>query len=262
MDNSNDKFIIRNFIHLLTDHCNLRCDNCSTHSQYNKNHFSSFKMFEADIKKMSKHFHASNFMLMGGEPTLHPKLLDYINIVKSTGFCHNINLYTNGTLLHRMPDELFKEVDLLVVGQYPGTTIDYLKLKDLLDEKLDKFGTQYKLRPFTEFNIYHTDTIETNYEINKQKFLECDAAFTDNCHVIQDGYYYKCLSPYVNSKYKGYDNTLSGINIHDKEFPSNLFNHLLTDEPIDACKTCNGTKNPPSAPARQITIIKRVSKNI
>jgi molybdenum cofactor biosynthesis enzyme MoaA len=46
--------------------------------------------------------------IMGGEPTLHPKFKEYINIIANRGFLKNILIFTNGAYDDKL-NEVFKE---------------------------------------------------------------------------------------------------------------------------------------------------------
>lgn len=90
----------------ITSHCNLNCENCdrSCSNAPDKNNLT--------IKQINKFIQETKYLnwnwkkikIMGGEPTLHPKLLYIINLFNKNNF--SIELWTNGTnnnILKKIP---------------------------------------------------------------------------------------------------------------------------------------------------------------
>jgi MoaA/NifB/PqqE/SkfB family radical SAM enzyme len=63
--------------------------------------------------------------LAGGEPTLHPEILDYLREIKKAGYKSNIA--TNGLTLPQMPDEFFDLVDLFSLSVYANNNMKQCK---------------------------------------------------------------------------------------------------------------------------------------
>jgi hypothetical protein len=107
-------------------HCNLSCKYCNHFvSEYDASSLSySLNPFqlEKDLKILSK-FYRATMMLLGGEPLLVPNLLELANIAKSSkvGALH---LTTNGILLLKASDELWKSFDCIHVSRYPNILSD------------------------------------------------------------------------------------------------------------------------------------------
>ena len=63
----------------LTYHCNLKCANCSVGSPYIDPTFHwDFDSFKNDVDNLSKYMRIKTLRLLGGEPTLHPDIADYM----------------------------------------------------------------------------------------------------------------------------------------------------------------------------------------
>lgn len=77
----------------LTNSCNQRCRHCSNSARLNKN----ATFFDIHFLKDILSCNPLIVILTGGEPLLHPKLLDIIKTVKNSGTY--IRILSNGTLL-------------------------------------------------------------------------------------------------------------------------------------------------------------------
>jgi MoaA/NifB/PqqE/SkfB family radical SAM enzyme len=97
------KLPIRNLEFHVTNACNLRCDNCSHYSNYGlAGHVSlgdAERQFALWTPRIVPHF----FSLLGGEPTLHPKLVELVELAAIYWKDSILQLVTNGWFLSRHP---------------------------------------------------------------------------------------------------------------------------------------------------------------
>ncbi len=135
--------------------CNLNCQMCI----YKRtDYLSSNKMLPWDIftqvidSVKSKHLF---IVFTGGEPLLHPKIIDCINYTKSCGL--NCSLVTNGWLLeHYAKDISLSDLNLLAVS-IDGTEVFHDKIRDKKDSYQKAFSgireiNIYKKRPLLFMN--------------------------------------------------------------------------------------------------------------
>ena len=87
----------------VTHACNLACESCSHYS--NHNHRGHLELSEADrwMGLWNHRFHVDEFHLLGGEPTIHPELPDFVGLVRRHWPDSYIRIRTNGFFLHRHP---------------------------------------------------------------------------------------------------------------------------------------------------------------
>ena len=85
-------------------HCNLSCRSCSHLSDRMNKYFVDPDQVLNDFSILAEYCHPQHIRLCGGEPLLHPHLLDVVDAVRDSGISECIRVVTNGTLLHRMPD--------------------------------------------------------------------------------------------------------------------------------------------------------------
>src|SRR5262245_10468387 len=87
----------------VTHACNLTCDSCSHYS--NHNHHGHLAPAQADgwMGSWSHRLAPREFHLLGGEPTIHPQLPEFVRLVRRHWPDALIKIRTNGFFLHRHP---------------------------------------------------------------------------------------------------------------------------------------------------------------
>lgn len=86
----------------VTNQCNRECPWCSVYSSPRKNTF-------LQPEQMAAHFPADrdfDVQLEGGEPTIHPKLFDFVDVARRHPRMRELVLVTNGVKLPRDPEGL------------------------------------------------------------------------------------------------------------------------------------------------------------
>ena len=128
----------------ITNRCNLNCPICFA----NANHAGRIVEYTyEEVVQIMKHFikqrpyHAAIAQFSGGEPTLHPRIIDILKAAKSLGFPHRM-LNTNGIKMAKSLDfcRQLKEADCGAIyfsydGENPET---YKKIRGMDLSKLKK----------------------------------------------------------------------------------------------------------------------------
>lgn len=83
--------------------CNLACESCSHYS--NQGHKGIVSLDEAEqwMRSWSERLDPAVFILLGGEPTIHPKLPEFVTLARKYWPQSKLRLITNGFFLHRHP---------------------------------------------------------------------------------------------------------------------------------------------------------------
>jgi organic radical activating enzyme len=236
------------FEHVLTDHCNLRCENCSMHSPFLDDAFSNLECFKRDLEKMSKVVEIETFRFIGGEPTLHPQIIDFVKAVKESGIAKKVSVCTNGVNIKALSDEFFLAVDIVDISVYNETGIDYSDMFWFLRKKRISLNEsfEFKQTPYVGFiNMYSnekpdTETVQKIYDncINK-----------NTCHSFKDGKYYRCSVTITKNKYlknMGIDVDTDfletdGLSLDSDNLEESLKEYLTNTVPLKACEYCKGT---------------------
>lgn len=234
----------------LTEHCNLSCYQCDHASPLMPKKFALLADFERDIRAFAEAAHAEEFRLVGGEPLLHPQLLDFIKVARESGVGDKIKIYTNGQLLHTMADEFWALTDVLWVSTYPG--IRRRMSDEAIAAKCAEHGTLLDLRPtITEFNRSVINNPVEDHDLVSRIFSQCKMANEYSCFSIYEGMFFRCsVSPFMQARLsmKGIDfpgPEVDGIRIHgNPRLRDDLEARVRSKEPLRACTYCLGSSGP------------------
>ena len=202
----------------LAEHCNLNCKYCCHFSCIAEKEFLNIHKFKKDIKRLAEltesKIHVIN--LLGGEPLLNANCAEYIKITRKYFPKSYLLLTTNGILLTKMNDNLWKTIHdnytILNVTYYP---IEYDK--DKIMSKVKDFNLLY--------NEYYVDKfIKLDLQLDGSNdyvssWTKCPTK--NRCAFVYDGKYFACEIP---------------ANIHhfNKKFNKNL--EVCEDDYLDIYK--------------------------
>jgi len=224
----------------VTEHCNLNCKGCTHFSNISGEKFTDCLHIQKRLERLNKIFgKIKKIKILGGEPLLHPEIVEILKITRKTVPFTDIIVITNGTLLPSMPDIFFKtcrENDISIeITVYPPLFNNIEKII----KNLDLFKVKYILsnRIFSFCGVLNTAGTS-----DKQKtFLNCTGKF---CSILKDDNIYMCAIAayigYFNKKFNAYLAEGEGINIYThtgKEILSYL------KKPEETCRFCTNNFN-------------------
>jgi organic radical activating enzyme len=227
----------------LTAHCNLACYGCDHASPVHPEEYLSVEEFAKDLAALAPVYHVFEFLLTGGEPLLHPRLLDVIDTIRASGVTEKITLMTNGVLLHKAPEQLWSKIDKIGVSVYPG-------VKRTLDEgqirtRAARHGLLLWYKPTDEFSTKLLHGENRDRELVRTIYSTC--TLRTSCHTIHKGRYFKCSpSPFLPDWLQrlGLDSKLlerDGVPVRDNpDLRDQLAAYLRNEEPLAACSYCLG----------------------
>ncbi len=234
----------------LTEHCNLSCYHCDHASPLMAKKFASFEEYERDIRAFSEAAHVEEFRLVGGEPLLHPQLLDFMKLAREVGIGDRIKIYTNGMLLQTMPDEFWALTDILWISTYPG--IRRRMSDEDIAAKCEEHGVVLDLRPvISEFNRSAINNPVEDERLVKRIFGQCKMANEYSCFAIYDGMFFRCsVAPFTQARlamsgvqFPGKE--VDGIPIHgNPHLGEEIAARIRSKEPLKACTFCLGSSGP------------------
>src|SRR5581483_4753474 len=124
--------------------------------------------------------------ILGGEPLLHPRLLDIIRIVRRSHLSQEIHVVTNGLLLDRAGEEFWQAVDRVQLSLYPDVSPKILE------------------HPHAKLKINHVQRFSETFSLQRHEDAELVQKIWDQCGIrnycygIVDGRFYKCMrAPYL-----------------------------------------------------------------
>lgn len=226
----------------IVEHCNLSCRACSHLSPILPKHFVTPKQVFSDCSTLAKYYHSKYLKIIGGEPLLHPNLIQVIDAIRSSGISEIIQVVTNGQLLPKILDIFWQKVDEVSISIYPG--------KEFSSDDLEKVEHQAKLHNVVIEYLYFDNFRESYSELGtrdeklvRRIYSTCKIAHTWHSHTVADGYFYKCPQSLFLPKIINNDlNYQNKIKITDSpEFAENLLTYLNATEPLSSCYHCLGS---------------------
>jgi len=230
----------------VADHCNLRCAGCSHMSPFLKSSLHSEDELERDMSQLATVMLADEIRLLGGEPLLNPRIVAILKSARASGIAKRVVLTTNGLLLHTMSEEFWANVDEVRVSLYPGAR----PTQRLIDQSVNRArecGTRLILSEYSSFRVTMVTEPHPSDAITAMIFRTCKNAHLFHCHLVREGWLYKCACPSYLSEYlgkmgrSGYRAEDDGFDIHGAtNLHEQLWNFLTNNRTLDACQHCLG----------------------
>lgn len=186
----------------LADHCNLSCQMCDHFSQLSKPWLVDEQQFKSDIARMAEIFdhEIGAITLLGGEPTLHPKVNEFLMYTRNQFPNAEIILLTNGVLLTKWENldgcnlwETLKEYDIKVTVTVYPIKLDY----EEIERKATEYGVALKLssdihavEATKQVKISDKHTMDLKGKVPKEHCVHC--LYFNKFNVVKDGRYYMC----------------------------------------------------------------------
>ncbi|WP_051209333.1 radical SAM protein [Butyrivibrio sp. WCD3002] len=186
----------------LADHCNLSCQMCDHYSQLSDEWFVDVEQFRKDMTRMGEIYdhEIGVITFLGGEPTLHPDIIELIKITREQFPNGQLILLTNGVLLLSLEHsdkgnlwEVLKEYNIdVTVTVYP-IKLDY----EAIERKANEYGIHLKLSsnihavdPTKVVKISDKHVMDLEGKVPKAHVVHC--LYFNKFNVVKDGRYYMC----------------------------------------------------------------------
>ncbi|WP_049945092.1 radical SAM protein [Butyrivibrio sp. AC2005] len=228
----------------LTEHCNLNCKGCFHFSSIADQEFLDYEDYKRDCERLSELYNgkASQILLLGGEPLLHPNIEMFIELTRNCFRNCKLTIVTNGILLPDMPDSFWeccaKNKVSIEPTKYP-IKVDY----DAIEKKANEMGVDISY--FNNGNIEKTLVFQPLDVMGRQNkednFYGCYRA--NNCITLKHGRLYTCIMPaHVIHFSKRFNEDLpcfenDGIDIYAANSAEEISEFLT--RPIEMCRYCD-----------------------
>jgi organic radical activating enzyme len=228
----------------LTEHCNISCHACAHASPLLAKKFADLSDFTRDFEALAEVFHSRELRIVGGEPLLHPELLAFLREGRRIGIADTIVVYTNGVLLHRVPEEFWRLIDKLHVSVYPGVR------RRLDDEDCARLcrthDVELGIEQFRTFDQTLISKRIDDHRLVKAIYRACHTA--TECHTVHGGRFYKCpmatlMSSWLALHKIDFESPASdGVALHgNPALQQDLERYLDSAAPLAACSYCLGS---------------------
>lgn len=258
------KIHMRGLEFYITNVCNLTCENCRSFNNYK---FSGLYEFDQPaIQAWAEKIHITDISILGGEPTLHPRLEQWVAGLRAAWPLSNIRLTTNGTYLNKvrgLHDMLAKYRCNIQISSHS------YELRNLIaDEMFAAFG-ECEILPMKPTSSQHYQGVNSVFfktdkgvviDLQNNNFLQ-DICFVDdqftlrnndpvkahnscgiaNCHHMIDNKIYKCsvvglLPEFLKQQKKDTTNLLPYHGLPVEEVTQETIDQLVN--PMPHCSIC------------------------
>ena len=225
----------------IVDHCNLRCAGCSHFSGLASPYFKDLNTFDDEFAKLAEltNHNIPMIRIMGGEPLLHPQVVDFCVCARHHFPKSAIALVSNGTLLKFMSDQ---DIDTLnnirvelCVSDY-GISIDR--------NQFNKFNKRYFHPKSKMYNI----CLDLDGEQDKNiSFFNCDLV-QGQWYFFKDYRIYQCCIMANIDIFCRHFNEQETIVYSLDDISIDIRHHTLEDvekflhQPHDVCRFCDTRK--------------------
>jgi len=228
----------------IVEHCNLRCRSCAHLSPALPKHFVAPDALSSDLTALARSYHVKVLRLLGGEPLLHPDLLDIMMTVRESHIAEKIEITTNGVLLPRLERRFWEMVDSVRISLYPGHSLR----EDQLDTCIDLAHQNNVLIRYRRYQTFQESYSEQGTDdplLVKRIYATCNEAHRWRCHTVANGWFFKCPQSYMipRGMSLGPEATYrNGIQIDESpDFRDRLLSYLTSPEPLPSCRNCLGS---------------------
>jgi len=228
----------------IVEGCNLTCHSCSHLSPLFPLRYVDPDTLADDLAAIDRVASAKFVKVLGGEPLLHPRLLDVLAVVRESGITARVWVTTNGRLLSRQPDAFWAAVDEVEVSLYESRVAD-----PEWAQKAVRHNVRLRAKPVSQFRRMFDD-IPADHDSTKT-FAACRIVHEMHCWTVSNSGVYQC-PPAAYLPRLGVS-TDDGCSLDDS---TRLRAFLLKPPQSDSCDHCFGTSGG-SEPHRMLQIQRR-----
>jgi cyclic pyranopterin phosphate synthase len=227
------------------DHCNLRCVQCCTMSPALPAAFADPEQIAADLALLAPVLRPNLVKLTGGEPLLHPRLVEILAAVRASGVSDQIQVTTNGHLLKRQPEAFWRAIDRLTVSWYSSRPLPEGFIAWVRAEA-DRYGVLLQVKPTSAFQRITPDAPLDEAGAHAS-FAGC--WMKDRCHLVHQGRFYRCTRPphlaqglpeahgAATLSFEG-----DGVELAAPDLRQRLAADLQREAPLRSCRHCLGNR--------------------
>ncbi|KIG19152.1 hypothetical protein DB30_04617 [Enhygromyxa salina] len=227
----------------LTEHCNLSCYGCDHASPLMAKAFLDHASFCRDLDALAGVMRTHELKLLGGEPLLHPDLLEFIATAKASPIAECVTVVTNGVLLDRVPEPFWALIDRLWWSVYPG--VKYRMSRAQVEARAEAHGFELFVKDTPNMRVTLLNHAIDDDASVQMIYDNCPQTHEWSCHTVHAGRYYKCspapwMQPRLRRSGVEFDNReADSIPLHaNPRLREQLEAYLRSPKPLQACRYC------------------------
>jgi hypothetical protein len=236
----------------VTDHCNLKCRQCCSLSPFLPPYAVTPDDLRRDLTLAHRVLAPGIFKLVGGEPLLHPRLLDCLRIARACSIAPLISITTNGLLLGKMPAEFWELLDAMTLSVYPQPRLP-ADLMQYIRDQTQAHDIMLNVKVQDEFQ-YMTLT-EPRADLDETRTIFQTCWLRQSCHMLREGRFYLCTRPaHFDTFYKtrAFSEQDGVVLDESPDLAEKLLAYLQSEVPLKSCELCMGGAGS-RFPHRQLT---------
>lgn len=220
-----------------TRSCTNACVACNHSSTlFTAKYFMEPAVLARDLDVMKNHLRVKLMMIQGGEPLLHPKVVELMEIMAQSKIGSWCGVLTNGKLLPRMKEDFWLKLGEykmeLRMSCYPDLDPEIVPFATAQSEK---YG--FSIRPQT-INAFMPLFRKVP---DGSTYYGCP---WNRCLTCHEGWFYLCpLTAFFPKQYMNLPEHIDGIPIPGMT-DDRLSKFLSRDKPLETCKICAGATGP------------------
>lgn len=230
--------------------CQLRCVSCNHFVALQADQFKSLMMpievLKRDLSIFSKVCHVEAYAMIGGEPTLHPKITELLQVARDSGVADELQVWTNGIgLLSRLPEghQFWQSFDRLVLSRYPGKLSN--EEVSQIANVCGRSGVQIRLMDEAKSPNWTRllESTPADDQYSQLKYSQC--WFKTYCRVLDWGYFGRCCtSPFIPKLLQGREFGSDMLRVDEGLTEEQLRAYLDAPRFMESCRICAGRETP------------------
>jgi organic radical activating enzyme len=226
-------------------HCNLACKACNHFSPIARATFVEADDVARDFRLLAQSYRAKSVKVIGGEPLLHPRLLDIVAALRRSDIAKEVQLATNGTLLAKAPDEVWRAFTSITVSSYDGFELTG-DARRASEERASRLGVRFEVFDRPQFRQSHAERGTADPALRAKIYETCGIAHVYHSHTVAEGLFYKCPQAFFLPRNlgpePGHTAEADGLPLASgPAFRDELLAYLNSPAPLNTCGRCLGT---------------------
>ena len=214
--------------------CTNRCVGCNHFAPIQPGTMADPETIRHDLDNIGKVAKIQRFALIGGEPTLHKRIDEILQIASDSETVGYIEVWTNGARLADMTETFWQCVNEIDLTLYPGKPVDVEWLRRKCTETFTVLKIKNGADDFTQL-IYEDSASDSEAS---ERYANC--FYGSYCHVLDNGYFYRCCtSPFIPKLLLDLPEGTDGIPVEGITEQA-LVDYLNQKETPASCYRCAG----------------------
>ena len=238
---ANNRVVTRSLEVNLVDHCNIRCWGCCALSPMLEEESIAPSVLQRDLAVAKTCLEPTYLKLVGGEPLLHPNIVECLTVAKASDVGTILSMTSNGLLLGNAPDELWQLLDAITISFYPQVALKEPAMTNIRT-KAERFSVTLNLKYQDNFVDMTRSEAMLDERINQAIYDDC--WLRRRCHRLESGVLYTCTRPPAYRKLFPEQKTeylADGIKLENRDgMAEDILAYLISDQPLNTCRNCRG----------------------